>query len=96
MKRTSGFLASHPVSRRTVLQAGRRWRLGGWSRRGGNMVQVNFGNLESWDLHGNNFPMLKNFLFPPTDLAVPALLTIRSACSTALCAASWRVLLSIH
>lgn len=41
---------------------------------GVNMVQVNLGNFGSWDLHGNNFPMLKNFLFPPTDLAVSALL----------------------
>ncbi|MCY2965969.1 MAG: DUF1501 domain-containing protein, partial [Planctomycetota bacterium] len=41
---------------------------------GVNMVQVNMGNLGSWDLHGNNFPLLKNFLFPPTDRAVSALL----------------------
>ncbi len=41
---------------------------------GVNMVQVNMGNFGSWDLHGNNFPMLKSFLFPPTDLAVSALL----------------------
>lgn len=38
------------------------------------MVQVNLGNFGSWDLHGNNFPLLKNFLFPPTDRAVSALL----------------------
>ena len=41
---------------------------------GVNMVQVNLGNFGSWDLHGNNFPCLKNYLFPPTDLAVSALL----------------------
>jgi len=41
---------------------------------GVNMVQVNMGNLGSWDLHGNNFVCLKNFLFPPTDRAVSALL----------------------
>lgn len=41
---------------------------------GVNMVQVNMGNFGSWDLHGNNFPLLKNYLFPPTDLAVSALL----------------------
>ncbi len=41
---------------------------------GVNMVQVNMGNFGSWDLHGNNFPLLKNFLFPPTDRAVSALL----------------------
>ena len=41
---------------------------------GVNMVQVNLGNFGSWDLHGNNFPCLKNFLFPPTDRAVSALM----------------------
>ena len=41
---------------------------------GVNLVQVNLGNMGSWDLHGNNFPLLKKFLFPPTDLAVTALL----------------------
>ena len=41
---------------------------------GVNMVQVNMGNFGSWDLHGNNFPLLKQFLFPPTDRAVSALL----------------------
>jgi len=41
---------------------------------GVNLVQVNLGNFGSWDLHGNNFPLLKNFLFPPTDRAVSALL----------------------
>ena len=54
----------------------------GWSllmarrlvEQGVNMVQVNLGNFGSWDLHGNNFPLLKDFLFPPTDQAVSALL----------------------
>lgn len=41
---------------------------------GVNIVQVNMGNFGSWDLHGNNFPLLKNYLFPPTDQAVSALL----------------------
>jgi len=41
---------------------------------GVNMVQVNMGNFGSWDLHGNNFPLLKDYLFPPTDKAVSALL----------------------
>ncbi|MFN0056407.1 MAG: DUF1501 domain-containing protein [Planctomycetales bacterium] len=41
---------------------------------GVNMVQVNMGNFGSWDLHGNNFPCLKDYLFPPTDRAVAALL----------------------
>jgi hypothetical protein len=41
---------------------------------GVNLVQVNLGNFGSWDLHGNNFHCLKNYLFPPTDLAVSGLL----------------------
>jgi uncharacterized protein (DUF1501 family) len=41
---------------------------------GVNLVQVNMGNFGSWDLHGNNFPCLKNYLFPPTDRVVAALL----------------------
>lgn len=41
---------------------------------GVNMVQVNMGNFGSWDLHGNNTVCLKNYLFPPTDRAVAALL----------------------
>lgn len=41
---------------------------------GVNLVQVNMGNFGSWDLHGNNFPLLKDYLFPPTDVAVAALL----------------------
>jgi len=41
---------------------------------GVNMVQVNLGNMGTWDLHGNAFPLAKNYLFPPTDLAISALL----------------------
>lgn len=41
---------------------------------GVNMVQVNLGNDETWDTHGNIFPHLKDKLFPPTDRAVSALL----------------------
>ncbi|MGE0605799.1 MAG: DUF1501 domain-containing protein [Pirellulales bacterium] len=41
---------------------------------GVSLVQVNLGNNESWDTHGNAFPNLKDFLFPPTDRAVSALL----------------------
>lgn len=41
---------------------------------GVNLVQVNMGNFGSWDLHGNNTKNLKDYLFPPTDLAVSALL----------------------
>lgn len=41
---------------------------------GVNMVQVNLGNFGTWDMHGNNFVNLKDFLFPPTDIAVSGLL----------------------
>jgi len=41
---------------------------------GVNLVQVNLGNNESWDTHGNAFEHLKDKLFPPTDKSVSALL----------------------
>jgi hypothetical protein len=41
---------------------------------GVRFVQVNLGNNESWDTHQSAFPILKNNLYPPTDLAVSALL----------------------
>jgi hypothetical protein len=41
---------------------------------GVNLVQVNLGNNESWDTHGNAFPHLKDKLLPPTDRALSALL----------------------
>jgi hypothetical protein len=41
---------------------------------GVNMIQVNLGNNETWDSHGDIFPRLKNKLFPPTDKALCALL----------------------
>jgi len=41
---------------------------------GVNLVQVNLGNNETWDTHGNAFPHLKNNLFPPTDQSLSALL----------------------
>jgi len=41
---------------------------------GVNLVQVNLGNNETWDTHGNAFPHLRNNLFPPTDRALSALL----------------------
>jgi hypothetical protein len=41
---------------------------------GVNLVQVNLGNNETWDTHGNAFPHLKDRLFPPTDRALAALL----------------------
>jgi hypothetical protein len=41
---------------------------------GVNLVQVNLGNNETWDTHGEAFPHLKEMLFPPTDKALSALL----------------------
>ncbi|MDB4793799.1 DUF1501 domain-containing protein [Pirellulaceae bacterium] len=41
---------------------------------GVNLVQVNLGNNETWDTHGNAFPNLKNYLLPPMDQAVSALI----------------------
>jgi hypothetical protein len=38
------------------------------------LVQVNLGNNETWDTHGNAFPHLKDNLFPPTDRALSALI----------------------
>ena len=41
---------------------------------GVSLVQVNLGNNETWDTHGNAFPHLKDKLLPPTDKALVALL----------------------
>lgn len=41
---------------------------------GVRLVQVNLGNNETWDTHGNAFPHLKEKLLPPTDRALAALL----------------------
>lgn len=38
------------------------------------LVQVNLGNNETWDTHGDAFPRLRDKLFPPTDKALSALL----------------------
>lgn len=54
----------------------------GWSlllaaqlvKQGVRLVQVNLGNDETWDTHEAAFPNLKDFLLPPTDRAVSALL----------------------
>jgi hypothetical protein len=54
----------------------------GWSllmasqlvKAGVNLVQVNLGNNEAWDTHGDAFWRLKDRLFPPTDQALSALL----------------------
>lgn len=40
---------------------------------GVSLVQVNLGNDESWDTHEKAFPNLKNYLLPPTDRALSAL-----------------------
>ena len=39
-----------------------------------SLVQVNLGNNETWDTHQMAWPNLKNFLLPPMDRAVSALL----------------------
>ncbi len=41
---------------------------------GVRMIQVNLGNNETWDTHGDLFPRLRDKLFPPTDRALCALL----------------------
>ncbi len=41
---------------------------------GVRLVQVNLGNNETWDNHQAIFPNLRNYLFPPMDRAVSALL----------------------
>lgn len=41
---------------------------------GVSLVQVNLGNNESWDTHEAAFGNLKNYLLPPTDRAVAALI----------------------
>lgn len=38
------------------------------------LIQVNLGNNETWDTHGDAFSRLKEKLFPPTDQALCALL----------------------
>jgi hypothetical protein len=46
---------------------------------GVGLVQVNLGNNETWDTHGNAFPHLRDKLYPPTDRALAALLEDLSA-----------------
>jgi len=41
---------------------------------GVSLVQVNLGNDEAWDTHEKAFTNLKNYLLPPTDRAVSALI----------------------
>jgi hypothetical protein len=47
---------------------------------GVNMVQVNLGNNETWDTHGDIFVRLKDKLFPPTDRALSALIDDLHSC----------------
>jgi hypothetical protein len=89
-RQTAVSLLTHPRVRRAfdVRSADPRLldrygnNLFGWSllmaRRlveaGVNLVQVNLGNNETWDTHGEAFPHLKNKLLPPMDRSVSALL----------------------
>jgi len=41
---------------------------------GVSLIQVNLGNNETWDTHQAAFPNLKNYLLPPMDRAVSALI----------------------
>ena len=41
---------------------------------GVSLVQVNLGNNECWDTHQSAFPNLRDFLLPPTDQGVAALI----------------------
>jgi uncharacterized protein (DUF1501 family) len=41
---------------------------------GVNLVQINLGNNETWDTHGEAFPHLKEKLLPPMDRCVSALI----------------------
>ncbi|MCH2211245.1 MAG: DUF1501 domain-containing protein [Fuerstiella sp.] len=41
---------------------------------GVNLIQVNLGNFNTWDLHGAIFPLLRDMLFPPADRALTAFL----------------------
>jgi hypothetical protein len=41
---------------------------------GVNMIQVNLGNNETWDTHGDIFHRLRDKLFPPTERALCALI----------------------
>jgi len=78
--RLSRLFDIHNADSKTLDQYGRNTF--GWSlmlaRRlseaGVGFVQVNLGNNETWDTHGNAFPNLKDYLLPPMDRAVSALL----------------------
>lgn len=80
MKRELDWFGSSPVSRRTVLQAGSLGLIGlssadvaGWRATAAGEQ----GSTVASQPHKAivyNFPMLKDFLYPPTDLAVSAFL----------------------
>jgi hypothetical protein len=78
--KTKAAFDVHAVEAKTQDRYGRN--AFGWSllmarqlvEAGVRLVQVNLGNNETWDTHQAAFPNLKNFLFPPTDRAVSALL----------------------
>src|SRR5216110_53074 len=77
--RSSAFVTSN-ADARTQERYGRNSF--GWSllmalrlvEAGVTLVQVNLGNNETWDTHGDAFPRFKDKLFPPTDRALSALL----------------------
>lgn len=79
--RTKAAFDVHAADARTQDRYGRN--AFGWSlllarqlvEAGVGMIQVNLGNNECWDNHQAIFPNLKNFLLPPMDRAVAALLT---------------------
>ncbi|MEX0585493.1 MAG: DUF1501 domain-containing protein, partial [Pirellulales bacterium] len=89
-RRSAVTLLSDPRTKRafdvTAADARLQQRYGrnsfGWSllmarqlvEAGVSLVQVNLGNNETWDTHQSAFPNLKNFLLPPMDQAVSALI----------------------
>ncbi|GIX03359.1 MAG: hypothetical protein KatS3mg113_0365 [Planctomycetaceae bacterium] len=50
------------------------WMAARLAETGVRLIQVNLGNNETWDTHGNAFPHLKDKLLPPMDRAVSSLL----------------------
>lgn len=78
--KTQAAFDVHGVDDRTQDRYGRN--AFGWSllmarqlvESGVRLVQVNLGNNEAWDTHQAAFPNLRDFLLPPTDRAVSALL----------------------
>ena len=89
-RQTAVSLLADPKVRRAIdvtrADAALQTRYGqnsfGWSllmayqlvQAGVTLVQVNLGNNETWDTHGDACPRFKDKLFPPTDRALSALL----------------------